>query len=37
MTPTLIKVSPLPCCKIVGNLSQTQIVLDALGLATMHS
>ncbi len=32
MTPTLIKVSPRPERRIIGNLSQTQRVLDALGL-----
>lgn len=32
MTPTLIRVSPLPSRRIVGTLSQTQLVLDALGL-----
>ena len=32
MTPTLIRVSPLPTRRIVGTLSQTQLVLDALGL-----
>lgn len=37
MTPTLIKVSPQPCRKIVGTLSQTQVVLDALGLPASHA
>ena len=32
MTPTLIRVSPLPVRRIVGTLGQTQLVLDALGL-----
>jgi circadian clock protein KaiB len=32
MTPTLLKTSPRPVQKIVGNLSQTQRVLDTLGL-----
>lgn len=32
MTPTLIKLSPLPVRTIVGTLSQTQTVLQALGL-----
>lgn len=32
MTPTLIKLAPLPVRTIVGTLSQTQIVLQALGL-----
>lgn len=32
MTPTLIKLGPLPGRRIVGTLSQTQPVLQALGL-----
>jgi circadian clock protein KaiB len=32
MTPTLIKVSPGPSCRIIGSLSQTQNVLVALGM-----
>jgi len=32
MTPTLIKLAPAPICRIVGTLSQVDIVLDALGL-----
>jgi circadian clock protein KaiB len=32
MTPTLIKLSPGPHCRIVGALNQTQSVLVALGL-----
>jgi circadian clock protein KaiB len=32
MTPMLVKLAPLPVCRIVGSLSQTQIVLQALGL-----
>jgi circadian clock protein KaiB len=32
MTPTLIKLAPLPVRRIVGTLSQTQPVLQALGL-----
>jgi circadian clock protein KaiB len=32
MTPTLLKVSPRPARRIVGTLSQTQRVLDTLGL-----
>jgi circadian clock protein KaiB len=32
MTPTLIKVSPSPTCRIIGSLSQTRDVLVALGL-----
>jgi circadian clock protein KaiB len=33
MTPTLLKLSPPPTRRIVGNLDQTQRVLDTLGLA----
>lgn len=32
MTPTLIKLAPSPARRIVGTLSQTQTVLQALGL-----
>jgi circadian clock protein KaiB len=32
MTPTLLKLSPLPARRIVGSLSQTQRVLETLGL-----
>ena len=32
LTPTLIKLSPAPVRKIVGTLSNTQVVLIALGL-----
>jgi circadian clock protein KaiB len=32
MTPTLLKVSPRPAERIIGTLSQTQRVLEALGL-----
>jgi circadian clock protein KaiB len=32
LTPTLIKLAPIPTRKIIGTLSQTQIVLQALGL-----
>jgi len=32
MTPTLVKLAPLPVRKIVGTLSQTGSVLQALGL-----
>lgn len=32
MTPTLVKLAPSPVRKIVGTLSQTQPVLQALGL-----
>lgn len=32
MTPTLLKLGPAPARKIVGTLSQTPILLQALGL-----
>jgi circadian clock protein KaiB len=32
MTPTLLKLSPLPASRIVGTLSQTEPVLRTLGL-----
>lgn len=32
MTPTLVKLAPLPMRRIVGSLSQKQTVLQALGL-----
>lgn len=32
MTPTLVKLAPSPALRIVGALSQTQPVLEALGL-----
>jgi circadian clock protein KaiB len=32
MTPTLLKLAPNPARRIVGTLSQTQRVLEALGL-----
>lgn len=32
MTPTLVKLAPFPVQKIVGTLSQTQTVLQTLGL-----
>lgn len=32
MTPTLVKLMSSPVCRIVGTLSQTQTVLQALGL-----
>jgi circadian clock protein KaiB len=35
MTPTLVKLAPAPARRIVGTLSQTQPVLQALGLATV--
>jgi circadian clock protein KaiB len=34
MTPTLVKMGPLPVRRIIGTLSQTQPVLQALGLGT---
>lgn len=33
MTPTLVKLGPTPPLKIVGTLSETREVLDALGLS----
>jgi circadian clock protein KaiB len=35
MTPMLVKLAPGPVRKIVGSLSQTQIVLQALGLPAL--
>ncbi|MCW1921717.1 circadian clock KaiB family protein [Luteolibacter arcticus] len=35
MTPLLVKLSPAPVCKIVGNLSETPPVLEALGLPSL--
>lgn len=32
MTPTLVRLAPAPVRRIVGTLSQTQTVLQALGL-----
>lgn len=32
MTPTLVKVAPSPVLRIVGTLSRTQTILQALGL-----
>ncbi len=32
MTPMLVKVAPVPVRRIVGTLSQTQTVLEVLGL-----
>jgi circadian clock protein KaiB len=34
MTPTLMKLSPPPARRVVGTLSQTEPVLQALGLET---
>ncbi len=36
MTPTLLKIEPAPRRKIVGNLSQTTLVLQTLGLENAH-
>jgi circadian clock protein KaiB len=33
ITPTLVRLWPEPVCKIVGNLSERSIVLQALGLS----
>jgi circadian clock protein KaiB len=35
MTPTLVKLGPHPVRRIIGTLSQTQPVLQALGLGTL--
>jgi len=35
MTPTLVKLAPFPVRGIVRTLSQTQAVLEALGLETV--
>jgi circadian clock protein KaiB len=32
LTPTLVKIAPLPMRSVVGTLSQTQTVMDSLGL-----
>ena len=32
MTPTLVKLAPAPPRRIIGNLSRTSLVLQALGL-----
>jgi circadian clock protein KaiB len=32
MTPTLVKLAPAPMRRIIGNLSRTSLVLQALGL-----
>jgi circadian clock protein KaiB len=37
MTPTLMKLSPLPARRVVGTLSQTEPVLQALGLKTLSA
>ena len=33
MTPTLVKLSPAPMTRIIGNLSQAQPLLQSMGLA----
>ena len=35
MTPTLVKLAPSPILRIVGTLSQTEPVLQALGLEAL--
>jgi circadian clock protein KaiB len=35
MTPTLVQLSPIPVERIVGTLSQTDLVLQVLGLGTL--
>ena len=35
MTPTLVRLAPTPVERIIGTLSQTQIVLRALGLESL--
>lgn len=35
LTPTLLKLAPQPACKIVGTLSQTGTVFQALGLESV--
>lgn len=37
MTPTLVKLAPLPTKKIVGTLNHTATVLTALGLESVKS
>ena len=37
MTPTLVKLAPLPMQRIVGTLSDTQAVVHALGLDPVAS
>ena len=34
LTPTLIKLTPLPVRRIIGTLSNTQVLLDVLGLTS---
>jgi circadian clock protein KaiB len=35
MTPTLVKIEPFPVRRVIGTLSQTQPVMQALGLETL--
>lgn len=35
MTPTLVRLTPAPMKRIVGNLSQTEVLLQAFGLDEM--
>lgn len=35
MTPTLVRLSPIPVERIVGTLSETNLVLQVLGLGTL--
>ena len=35
MTPTLVKFAPAPACLIVGTLSQSQVLLQVLGLEAL--
>lgn len=35
MTPTLVKLAPFPIRRIVGTLKDTEVVLQALGLANI--
>jgi circadian clock protein KaiB len=37
LTPTLVKISPPPACKIIGSLSQPQPFLQALGLSASEA
>lgn len=37
MTPTLVKLAPSPALRIVGTLSETQTVLQALGLESISA
>ena len=37
MTPTLVKLAPLPVCRIVGTLNETETVVSALGLDALSA